>query len=114
MYDYFEPYIAKTKHNARDNSRPRMKDLSKNVISLVATRWYDLGLELLEAKYVRNLKIIEANNRDDVSKCCRQMFMKWLETQTNASWSQLIQAVKSIEPPLNDVAVYIEQFIRGK
>ena len=89
-----------------------MKDLNKHVIPLVATRWYDLGLELLEAKYVRNLEIIEADNRDDVSKCCRQMFMKWLDIQTDASWSQLIQAVKSIE--LNDVAASIEQFIQGK
>ena len=113
MYDYFKLYIAKTEHNACDNSHPQiLKDLNKHVIPKVATRWYDLGLELLEAKYVRNLVIIQANNRDDVSKCCRQMFMKWLDTQTDASWSQLIQAVKSIE--LNDVAASIEQFIQGK
>ena len=90
-----------------------MKDLNKHVIPLVATRWYDLGLELLETKYaMTKLEIIQADNRNDVSKCCTQMFKKWLETQTDASWSQLVQAVKSIE--LNDVAASIEQFIQGK
>ena len=59
-----------------------------------------------------NLEIIQANNRNDVSECCRQMFMTWLKIQTDASWSQLIQAVKSIE--LNDVVASIEQFIQGK
>ena len=60
-----------------------------------------------------NLEIIRANNRNDVSECCRQMFMKWLEIQTDASWSQLTQAVKSIE--LNHVAASIEHFvIQGK
>ena len=38
------------------------------------------------------------------------MFSKWLETQSdNASWDQLIQAVKNIE--LNDVANDIEQLL---
>ena len=38
------------------------------------------------------------------------MFSKWLETQSdNASWDQLIQAVKNIE--LNDVASDIEQLL---
>ena len=42
--------------------------------------------------------------------CCRKMFSKWSETQSdNASWDQLIQAVKNIE--LNNVASDIERLL---
>ena len=89
--------------------RPSMRDLNKHVIPLVATRWYDLGLELLETQHERKLEIIEEDNKE-VTKCCRKMFSKWLETQSdNASWDQLILAVKNIE--LNDVANDIEQLL---
>ena len=91
-------------------SRPSMKDLNKHVIPLVATRWYDLGLELLETKHERELDIIETNYENNATKCCRKMFSKWLETQSdNASWDQLIQAVKNIE--VNNVASDIEQLL---
>ena len=87
-----------------------MKDLNKHVIPLVATRWYDLGLELLETKHERELEIIETNHSNDAAKCCRKMFSKWLESQCDsASWDQLIQAVKNIE--LNNVANDIEQLL---
>ena len=92
-------------------SRPSMKDLNKHVIPLVATRWYDLGLELLETKYERELDTIEKDSKAEGAKtCCRKMFSKWLETQSdNASWDQLIQAVKNIE--VNNVASDIEQLL---
>ena len=87
-----------------------MKDLNKHVIPLAAPRWYDLGLELLETKHERELDIIETNYRNDAVTCCRKMFSKWLETQSDsASWDQLIQAVKSIE--VNNVANDIEQLL---
>ena len=86
-----------------------MRDLNTHVVPLVAARWYDLGLELLKPQHERELEIIEENN-NEVKKCCRKMFSKWLETQSdNASWDQLIQAVKNIE--LNDVSNDIEQLL---
>ena len=88
-----------------------MKDLNKHVIPLVATRWYDLGLELLETKHERELDTIEKDSKVEGTKtCCRKMLSKWLESQSDsASWDQLIQAVKNIE--LNNVANDIEQLL---
>ena len=97
------------------HSRPSMKDLNKHVIPLVATRWYDLGLELLETKHERELDTIEKDSKvEGVKTCCRKMFSKWLETQSDdASWDQLIQAAKNIE--LYDLANNIEQLLlQGK
>ena len=88
-----------------------MKDLNKHVIPLVATRWYDLGLELLETKHERELDTIEKDSKVEGTKtCCRKMLSKWLESQSDsASWDQLIQAIKNIE--LNNVANDIEQLL---
>ena len=94
----------------RYDSCPSMKDLNKHVIPLVATRWYDLGLELLETKHDRELEIIETNHSNDAAKCCRKMPSKWLESQSDsASWDQLMQAVKNIEQ--HNVANGIEQLL---
>ena len=91
-----------------------MKDLNKHVIPLVAARWYDLGLELLETRYERELENIEKDNKVDGTKtCCRKMFGKWLETQPgSASWGQLIEAVAIIK--LIDVVTDIEQLLQGE
>ena len=86
-----------------------MKDLSKHVLPIVATKWYDLGLELLDPKHERALDIIEENFTCDVERCCRKMFSKWLETCDDASWAHLIEAVRTIE--LNEVASNIEQLV---
>ena len=61
----------------------------------VATKWYELGLELVDSNKI--LKVIEADHRNDVNTCCRVMFEKWLEKTPDASWSQLITALNNIE-----------------
>ena len=82
------PFLRKTSWY---DSRPSMKDLNKHVIPLVATRWYDLGLELLETKHERELDIIEKDSKTEgVNTCCRKMFSKWLESQfDSASWDRI-------------------------
>ena len=61
----------------------------------IATKWYELGLELVDSN--KALKVIEANHHNDVNTCCRVMFEKWLEKAPNASWSQLVTALDNIE-----------------
>ena len=67
----------------------RLKDID------IATQWGDLGLELVESYQI--LREIEANYPNDVNTCCRVMFQKWLERSPDASWSQLITALKNIQ-----------------
>ena len=78
--------------------RPSIKQLAK-VMRMedinMSTRWRDLGLELAVSNNI--LQVIEANNRNDVNTCCRVMFENWLEMTPNASWNQLIIALKAIE-----------------
>ena len=88
-----------------------MNKLKKHVIPFVATKWHDLGLELLNAKY--ELDDIEENYGNNKKECCRKMFSKWLNTDELASWDKLIEALRIIQ--LNNVASDIEQLLlKGK
>ena len=42
------------------------------------------------------------------------MFNKWLETQTNASWDQLLEALRSPSVQLESLANQIDQMLGGK
>jgi len=60
----------------------------------VATKWYTLGVELLDGD-TAVLDVIETNQQSDDDRCSR-MFKKWLEMKTDASWSQLVTALNKI------------------
>ena len=91
------------------NNRPTLKLLNKLVKRSVTTKWYDLGVELLAEEDVQALNEIQRNNPRDVSTCCTKMFQLWLERQPDASWSQLIQALREPNIEMNGLANTIEQ-----
>ena len=79
------------------------------VIPSVATKWYELGVVLLDPKYDNELSTIETDTRNDAAICCRKMFSKWLNTDQLASWDKLIKALRIVQ--LNNVASDIEQLL---
>ena len=103
----FYIFVRQSARAGRD--RPTLRDLMIHVVPLVATKWYDLGVVLLEPKYQHELISIEADVRNDVATCCRKMFSKWLNSDELASWDKLIKAVRIFQ--LNNVANDIEQLL---
>ena len=85
-----------------------MSKLKKHVVPLVGTKWYYLGLELLETKYKIELNVIEEYYRN-VRVCCKKMFSIWLNTDELASWDKLIIALRNVQ--LNYVASDIERLL---
>ena len=78
---------------------PTLKQISNNLkpdTSGLAARWYDLGKQLLTDDTVGALDVIKADHANGVSACCNKMFVKWLELQPNATWSQLMTALENI------------------
>ena len=66
------------------------------MLQAVCTKWYDLGLELLDPKDEKELDIIGANSKaEGVRACCKNMFNKWLENES-VTWDQLVKAVRKI------------------
>ena len=74
----------------------QLQNILKPNTSGLAVRWYDLGKQLLTDDTVGALNVIKADHPNDVSSCCNEMFVKWLELQPNATWSQLITALSNI------------------
>ena len=80
------------------------------VINTTASKWYELGIELLNEDTCKELKVA---NKEDMKKCS-EMFQCWLKTDLNASWKKLIKALKQKSVGLNTLALTIEEKCIGK
>ena len=91
------------------NDRPSTKDLHNHVVQGAAGKWRDFGVQLLDTSTSdRILDIIEKDHPQDVTTCCKCMLRKWLDTNPDASWSQLLDALRSPCVQLDYLADQIE------
>jgi len=60
----------------------------------VVTRWYDLGVELLDSN-TAVLDVIKTSHQRDDDRCSA-MLKTWLEMKPDASWSKLVTALVNI------------------
>ena len=101
-----------------ENSKPLREDLSTLVVPLVAVKWKALGKILLNPDLVTNgeLEMIQKNNPQDITECCKEMFRRWLKANKHASWKQLIEKLESPSVQLNYLANNIKMMLqeRGK
>ena len=90
--------------------QPSLKFLNQHVRDSVGLKWHELGIELLDSNNtVEDLDIIEAEHPTDLKKCCTKMFSMWLRQQPQASWNQLIEALRHIK--LDALAMKIEEIL---
>ena len=68
-----------------------------------------MGIELLAEEDAQALDEIQNNYPKDASTCCTKMFQLWLDRQPEASWRQLIQALREPNIELKELANTIEQ-----
>ena len=82
----------------RDYPTPKqIRNILKPEASGVAVRWYDLGIQLLDAKSGPGiLDLIKADHHNDNNTCCNKMLIKWLLLKPDATWSQLVTALTKI------------------
>ena len=89
---------------------PNDRYLNKYVVPEVAVEWRALGTELLRQDEISQLDVIKADNPNDVKECCSAMLRLWRERHIDASWIQLIKALKGLK--LNQIAVKIEKYLK--
>ena len=94
-------------------SKPTKKKLLDHVIPHVTSRWYTLGVKLLKEDQESYLDVIESNHAGDNETCCMKMFWYWLNTNTDATWLQLIDALQSPAVKLPSVAADLEKMLPG-
>ena len=62
----------------------------------IASKWEDLGVELLNEEQRSKLKNITKNERE-VEDCCTKLFIYWLDAYPDASWNKLLEALKKMK-----------------
>ena len=77
---------------------PKMHDLNRFVIPDIAAKWTDVAYALLcEIPLVESIKM---NHTGDVKGCCKELFEKWLTTNSGKRhkiWKTLINALGEID-----------------
>ena len=95
------------------DAKPTLKKLQKaRVISTASSRWYQLGIELLDDDQVAQLEVIKKNN-DDVTERCTALLSYWLRTHPNSTWYQLVAAMREPDVELNELAASVEEKYAG-
>ena len=86
--------------------------LYEHVVIKAADKWKDLGVQLLpQSDQEKMLKVIAADHPRDVVSCCKCVLEKWLDTTADATWSQLIRALRSPNIQLDHLACQLEQML---
>ena len=80
-------------HNIIVDATPSLRDLYQHITLQYAAVWKDIGI-LLGLPSGR-LQAIEAGWPTNVDRCCNQMLEKWLQVDSNASWSKLFNVIDS-------------------
>ena len=94
-------------------SKPTKKKLLDHVIPHVTSRWYTLGVKLLKEDQESHLDVLKLNHAGDNEMCCMEMFWYWLNSNTDATWEQLIVALRSSAVKLPVVAADLEKMLTG-
>ncbi|XP_065907923.1 uncharacterized protein [Dysidea avara] len=78
------------------------KEISKN--------WFDLGVELINDS-ANELNNLQENHPKDAEKCCSKMFQLWLKKCSEATWNQLIKALRVPGIEMFELANKIESML---
>lgn len=88
---------------------PSLEHLNQYIKPLLDSKWYDLGVKLLEDdECIAMLNQIQYDHSLDTDTCCTKMFQLWLEKQPTASWSHLVESLRQPSVSLNELASRIE------
>ena len=71
--------------------KPQMKDVQNCVIPQWASHWREMGTQLNIDQHM--MSIIERDHPNDCTKCCFEMFLKWLCNNPDACWEDITTAV---------------------
>ena len=89
--------------------RPSLRYFNRYVKDSIGKKWYDVGVELLDDGLV--LDQIKTSNFNDISRCTTDMFNLWLQRKPDATWNQLIEALRVPNIQLKWLASKIEQML---
>ena len=90
-----------------------MKELQRlGIIHAIAPKWYELGIELLDEDKLSQLSVIKSKHVE-VTICCSEMLIYWLNSRPDATWYQLMVALRKPGVEMHVAAAVIEAQIIG-
>ena len=78
----------------------------------ISSKWYELGIELLDDNQVKQLKVIKADY-NEITRQCSAMLDYWLETHPSVTWNDLVAGLRAPGVEVNEVAATIEGQFTG-
>ena len=96
-----------------DLQKPLLKDLRNIVVPKVASKWYEVGVQLFNQSQLPRLNEIQATYLNDHQGGCAEMFRFWLEITPGASWNSLIHAITAPGLELLSTADNIHKKLKG-
>ena len=90
-----------------------MKDLHNIIIPKVAHDWYSLGIQLFSESKLPRLDEIRATYSNNRREGCGEMLRCWLNITPEATWDQLIHALRAPGLELLTTADDVEKEIKG-
>ena len=79
----------------------------RHVKKLIAAKWFIVGVELFEDKYIADLNIIKSSGAGNAD-ACSEMLRVWLEKYPLVTWNEFIKALRAPGVELNATATEIE------
>ena len=74
--------------------RPTNRDINRYVVPNYTYRWQDIGVNL-QFNYA-TLQTICADCLNKSEKCCKDLFVRWLQSTANATWDLLFKALDNL------------------
>ena len=93
------------------SDRPTFINLNRYVVRQAVHKWKDLGTNLLKLRNYYKIDMIAADYPHDDVRCFREVLHTWLETTPDASWYQLIRALRSPTVQLDSLADQLEKML---
>ena len=74
-----------------------MLDIHGAVVHQYAVQWEQLGLKLgLQQCHIDIISANNAYNPERLPACCKEVFKKWLEIDSSATWGKLDDVINSL------------------
>jgi len=69
----------------------------RDCVCATTDKWWDLGIELLNSNVSHKLNVIKASIGNNTTGCFNEMIKLWLQSQPDACWKQLIEALNHLK-----------------
>ena len=95
------------------SDQPTIKDLNNLVVPSVGSKWYNLGIQLLDQQCIEMLRGLRDDNKN-VEYCCTEMLFEWIKTTVdtkNATWEKLIEGLNSPSVKLYQLANTLQDML---